>query len=136
MDTRLKIVTLDRAVELAAALRADGRRLRIVSGYFDILQPAIVRAVEQLAGPGIALLALVLDPPRPVTSSNARAELAAALRVIDYVLSSDSDPAGVVERLQPAEWIRQESAHAASTERLIEHVVQRHTGELTGRQAH
>lgn len=122
MDTRSKILSPERALQLASETRSAGKQLKIVSGFFDVLQPEIVRALTPLAGPESLLLALVLDPPSPVTSATARAELAASLRMIDYVVSFDGDPTAFIERMQPAEWIQHEHAHAESTRRLLERV--------------
>ena len=88
MDTREKIINLARAAEIAASMQRSGARLKIVAGYFDVLTPELVRRLTALAG-GQPLLCAVLDPPHPLLPSRARAELAAALGMVDYVLLLD-----------------------------------------------
>jgi bifunctional ADP-heptose synthase (sugar kinase/adenylyltransferase) len=126
MDTRHKILTPERALEVAAQLRLEGKPFQVLSGYFDVLQPAIVRSVAAQSQPGAALFALVSDPPQPVMTHAARVELAASLRLIDYVVSAPLDSVQFIARLAPDVWIREEDAHARSTERLIQHVFERH----------
>ncbi len=95
MDTRTKIVDLDRAVRLAAELRANGRRLILADGYFDVLQAAHARALGRLRSDGAAIIVAVYDDAalckmrqqqRPILTAQARAQMVAALGVVDYVL--------------------------------------------------
>ena len=125
MDTREKIVDLARAAEIAACLRRQGAGLRLVAGYFDVLTSDHVRRLDALAG-GQPLMLVVLDPPHPLLPARARAELAAALGVIDYVLLLDgADLARALEQIQPHEVIREEIADRQSSQALIEHVHRR-----------
>jgi hypothetical protein len=87
------------------------------------------------AGTPRPLFALVLDPPSPLLPGKVRAELAAGLRMIDYVipLSGDMDDGDVdayVSSLAPAVCVNEQAAHAESTERLVQHVWKRHGREL------
>jgi bifunctional ADP-heptose synthase (sugar kinase/adenylyltransferase) len=124
MDSREKIVDLARAAEIAAALRSRGARVRLLAGYFDVLTPELVRGLRALAGPD-PLIAAVLDPARPLLPSHARAELAAALSVIDYVLlPGDSCLDRVIAEIRPDEVIRDERDSQA----LIEYVHRRQRG--------
>jgi nicotinic acid mononucleotide adenylyltransferase len=60
--------------------------VRIVSGYFDPLL-ATHAARFEVAADGVAAVAVVLlDPPDPILSSRARAELVAALARVSLVL--------------------------------------------------
>ncbi len=95
MDTRSKIISLDEAASLAARLRAEGRRLAVAAGGFDVLQAAHARRLASLASGGAAVLAAVYDDAslctvtqqrRPVLSEHARARLVAGLAAVDYVL--------------------------------------------------
>ena len=125
MDTREKIIDLARAAEIADGLRRDGVRLKLVAGYFDVLTPDHVRRLRALAG-GQPLLCAVLDPPHPLLPSRARAELAAALGMVDYVLLLDgADLAQALEKIQPHEVIREEIADRQCSQALIEHVHRR-----------
>jgi glycerol-3-phosphate cytidylyltransferase-like family protein len=125
MDTREKIVDLARAAEIAAGLRRSGARLKIVAGYFDVLTPDHVHRLRAVAD-GQPLMCAVLDPPHPVLPSRARAELAAALGMVDYVLLLDgADLAQALEKIQPHEVIRDEIADRQRSQALIEHVQRR-----------
>jgi glycerol-3-phosphate cytidylyltransferase-like family protein len=60
--------------------------------------------------------------------ASARAELAAALRVVDYVLlAEDEDLESLIASLQPIEIIELEESEADRTQELIEHVRRRQT---------
>jgi bifunctional ADP-heptose synthase (sugar kinase/adenylyltransferase) len=124
MDSRAKILSL----EAACALRVP--RLAIVTGYFDLLRAVHLReleAVRQRTGAG-ALLAVVLPWDEACLSQRARAEMAAALRVIDYVVFIDhGDVEALVGALGPAEVVRLEAADACRNRELIEHVHRRHS---------
>ena len=124
MDSREKIVDLDRAAAIAAALRRKGARVSLFAGDFDVLTPELVRRLRALDGQG-TLVAAVLDPVRPLLPTRARAELAAALSMIDYVLL----PPGcgldrVIAEIQPDEVIRDDRDSQA----LIEYVHRRQRG--------
>src|SRR5438552_1583427 len=85
VDTREKIVDLSGATAIAASPRSRGVRWKLVSGYFDVLTPGHVRALISAAD-GAPLMAIILDRPDSLLPSRARAELAASLRMVDYVL--------------------------------------------------
>ena len=128
MDTREKIVELDRAAEIAATLRSRGARVRLFAGHFDVLTPELVRRLRALTGAG-TLIAAVFDPVRPLLPSRARAELAAALSMIDYVVL----PPGcgldhVIAEIQPDEVIHAEAADVQGSQALIEYVHRRQRG--------
>src|SRR5262245_2482900 len=101
MDTRGKIVDLERAAEIAADLRRRGARVRLALSHFDVLTPSLVRRFAGLEN-GEPLLAAVLDPAAPLLAARARAELAAGLCMIDYVFplaAADFDRA--MAQIQP-----------------------------------
>lgn len=128
MDTRTKILTPQAARELRLP------RLVVVTGYFDLLRAAHVcdlEAVRCRTAAG-AMLAIVLPWDQAVLGQRARAEMAAALRVLDYVVIPDeNDAAGGVSALlaalHPIEVVRLEMADARRNRELIEHVQQRHS---------
>ena len=80
MDTRTKIIDLDRAKTLAAR-----RPLTIAHGPFDVLLVDHVRALSRLRSPDSTLLVVVYQEA-PIPSPQARAQLVAALACVDYVL--------------------------------------------------
>jgi bifunctional ADP-heptose synthase (sugar kinase/adenylyltransferase) len=119
MDTRSKILTLAAALELRTAVA-------IVSGYFDVLRAEDARELGRVRHH--PLLVVVLPLANEILSQRARAELVAALRVVDYVVTADD---GDVERLAgglaPVEFVRLEAAHARRASELMEHVHRRQT---------
>jgi bifunctional ADP-heptose synthase (sugar kinase/adenylyltransferase) len=124
MDTRLKLISLEEAVRLAAQ-----RPVRVVTGYFDPLLAAHAARVEEIraAAAGEALLAVVLDPAAPILPARARAELVAALAAIDYVVVlPQPDAEQFLARIPAAGIVREEEADRLRTQALIEHVQQRH----------
>ena len=124
MDTRAKIIDL----ASAARLRRPGVRLKLVAGYFDVLTPDLVRRLRSLSDGG-RLIAVVLDPPNPLLPSRARAELAASLSMIDYVLPlPDTGLEKALEEIRPDEVVREDTADGKRSQALIEHVHQRHRG--------
>ena len=124
MDTRTKILSL----EAARDLRVPG--LVMVTGYFDLPCAAHVcelEGIRQRTG-AAALLAVVLPWDAAFLSQRARAEMAAALRVIDYVVAIENDDlAALAGALGPADVVRLEAAHAGRNRDLIEHVHRRHS---------
>jgi bifunctional ADP-heptose synthase (sugar kinase/adenylyltransferase) len=120
VDTRNKILT----AEAAAALQ-PARPLALVTGYFDVLRAAHIHELGELRRrTGAAtLLAVVLPLARELLSQPARAELVAALRMVDYVVPTDL--AGVDRlraSLQPIELARLENADAKRARDLIARV--------------
>jgi hypothetical protein len=119
MDTRSKILTFD------AALRLPRGAVTLVSGYFDALRAAHVR---DLTGLGAPLLAAVLPCDGELFPQSARAEMVAALRVIDYVvITNEKDLDALIECLAPRELRRLEAADAARVRQLRDHVQTRKT---------
>ena len=118
MDTRSKIVNPE----------AAPRGCTVVTGAFD---PVLAAAARELAGiraqyPGRPLLVVVLPLAGELLPQRARAELVAALRMVDYVVTADDAASDALPAsLQPAQLVRLEAVHAARKLRLIEHVQRR-----------
>jgi len=119
VDTRSKIVTTDQAPPGAV----------LVAGSFDLPGGEQIRQLQEIRTrfPAGALIAAVLPCENELLSQHARSEMAAALRVVDYVLIVE--PAGhpndldrLVDRLQPVAVIRLEEAGLRHLRRLIAHV--------------
>jgi len=74
------------------------------------------------------LLAVVLPLPGALLGARARAELVAALRMVDYVVSADdAAPHALLATLEPAQLVRLEATHAERKRQLMEHVHRRQT---------
>jgi hypothetical protein len=92
----------------------------VVTGYFDPLLAAHARELAALPRP---LLVAVLPRAGELLAQRARAELAAGLRVVDYVvIAEDTDADGLCKRLRASQVVRLEAADADRTRHLMEHV--------------
>jgi bifunctional ADP-heptose synthase (sugar kinase/adenylyltransferase) len=112
LDTRSKILAVEQARE-----RIGDRPVKWVSGDFDPLLAPHVRRLVECAVPGQILVVEITNPVRPLLGQRARAELVAALSIVDYVvLANGSSP-------------RQAPADAGFTDRLIKQVLERHREE-------
>jgi glycerol-3-phosphate cytidylyltransferase-like family protein len=123
VDTRNKILTPAAALALSPA-----RPLVAVKGYFDILRAAHAREIDAIRRrTGAAtLLAIVLPRDHSLLALAARAELVAALRMVDYVLPGDcKDWNRLVSSLRPEETVSLEDADVRRVRQLIEHVHRR-----------
>ncbi len=119
MDTRSKILTVESALALDPP-----RPLVMVAGLFDILRVAHTRDLADLRRTSAsALMAVVLPGPAAMLGQRARAELVAALRMIDYVVAAaDADLDPIAAALQPAALVRLEDADRRRLQQLIAHV--------------
>jgi D-glycero-beta-D-manno-heptose 1-phosphate adenylyltransferase len=105
-------VTPEEAGALAARLRAEGRRVVLANGCFDLLHVGHVRyltaarALGDVLFVGInsdAAVARLKGPGRPLAPVAERAELLAALRAVDHVVVFDEDTADrLIELVRPA----------------------------------
>jgi bifunctional ADP-heptose synthase (sugar kinase/adenylyltransferase) len=128
VDTRSKILTLAEAQSLRLP------KLVVVTGYFDLLRAGHAQelaAIRRQTAAG-TLLAVVLPWEAAYMEQRARAEMAAALRVVDYVVAPDTaeasgDLAALAASLGPSEVVRMEAADACRNRELIEHVHRRHS---------
>ena len=120
MDTRTKIVSAERAP----------RACTVVTGTFDVV---VAEDARELAGirsehPDRPLLVAVLPLAGELLPQRARAELAAALRMVDYVvIADDAAPDALLASLEPAQLVRLEEVHTARKRQLMEHVQRRQT---------
>jgi bifunctional ADP-heptose synthase (sugar kinase/adenylyltransferase) len=110
LDTRTKIVPLHELHE-----RLQDRPASWVSGYFDPLLAEHVRRLSEEREPGRLLVVEITNPAQPLLAQRARAELVAALAMVDYVVLGNG--------------ASDASTDAGITERFIEHVLERHRQE-------
>jgi D-beta-D-heptose 7-phosphate kinase/D-beta-D-heptose 1-phosphate adenosyltransferase len=104
---------LGRAAMLAERepLRAAGKRLVFTNGVFDLLHVGHVRYLTQARALGDVLVVAINSdrtvrelkgPDRPVFNQAERAEILAALRVVDYVVVFDDvSPRSLIAELLP-----------------------------------
>ncbi len=123
MDTRTKILTPAAALALSPA-----RPLVVVKGYFDLLRAGHVRELHEIRRrtSTATLLAVVLPLDHGLFPLPARAQLVAALRMVDYVLPGDCEDLNrFLSSLGPAEIVSLEDADMRRARQLIEHVHRR-----------
>ena len=106
-----KILTRAGMLAERERLRATGRRLVFTNGVFDLLHVGHVRYLTQARALGDAMLVAINSdravrelkgPDRPVFNEGERAEILAALRVVDYVTIFDNiSPRSVIAELLP-----------------------------------
>ncbi|MGH7788565.1 MAG: D-glycero-beta-D-manno-heptose 1-phosphate adenylyltransferase [Candidatus Binatia bacterium] len=95
-----------------AALRRQGRRVVFTNGVFDLLHPGHARYLRAARRLGDVLVvgvnsdrsvrALGKGPERPLNPARDRAELLAALEMVDVVVIFDQDtPYELIKALQP-----------------------------------
>jgi glycerol-3-phosphate cytidylyltransferase-like family protein len=105
VDTRSKIIPIEEACQRTSNVRALW-----LAGHFDPLLAEHARRLRERAAPGQTLVVEITNPPNPLLPQRARAELVAALSVVDYVVLGNGA----------------HSDDASITERFIEHVRNRH----------
>jgi glycerol-3-phosphate cytidylyltransferase-like family protein len=114
LDTRSKIVSPHQARE-----QMRDRPACWVAGDFDPLLAEHVRRLREHFASGRLLIVEVTNPAKPLLPQRARAELVAALTMVDFVVLGNG-AAG-----SPA-------IDATVTERFMENVRKRHRGEEAG----
>ena len=98
----------------------------MIVGHFDPVLAGHARRMSSLADGSGALMAIVADPPRPILTALARAELVAALAAVDYViLPGDAPLEDILAKIEATEVVRAEAADQVLTRELIRHVQRR-----------
>lgn len=105
------VVTLEEAVEIASALKAQGKVVGFTNGCFDILHPGHIQSFTKARALCDALFVglnsddsvrRLKGPSRPVNNQDNRATMVAALSSVDYVIVFDEDsPLPLLEKLRP-----------------------------------
>jgi len=111
MDTRTKIVGRE-----IAESRAAGSKAMFYAAGFDVLTAARLRRIREVAEPGALLVAVVTDLPNPLLPTQARAELAASLAIIDLVVIGDLPAPNLIDDTE---------ADSCRTVELIHHMQRR-----------
>jgi D-glycero-beta-D-manno-heptose 1-phosphate adenylyltransferase len=106
-----KILSIEEMLAERERLRAAGARLVFTNGVFDLLHVGHVRYLEQAHGLGDALVVAINSdrtvrelkgPDRPVFDQSERAEILAALRMVNYVVVFDNvSPRNLISQLLP-----------------------------------
>ena len=120
MDTRTKILDAQRVPATCT----------VVTGTFDVMLAADAKELAEIRAqhPADSLCVVVLPLAGELLAQRARAELAAALRMVDYVvIAHHSAPDALLAALQPARIVRLEGVHQLRKQQLTEHVQSRQT---------
>jgi hypothetical protein len=120
MDTRTKIVSAE----------APPRACIVVTGAFDPVLAEDARELAEIRAshPGCPLLVVVLPISGELLFGRARAELVAALRMVDYVVTApDAATDALLATLEPRHLVRLEEAQAVRKRQLMDHVHRRQT---------
>lgn len=135
IDTRVKILDRDALAERLEKERAAGRQIVFANGCFDVLHVGHVRYIEGAKREGDVLVVAINSdasvrkikgPCRPILSEDARAQLIAALGVVNYVTIFDEpDVTALLETLRP-------NVHAKGTDYTVETVPERDTARRLG----
>jgi len=130
-------LTVEEAAALAERFRAEGKRIVLANGCFDLLHVGHVRYLKDARALGdVLFVGLNADASvtrlkgsgRPLMPAAERAELLGALRDVDHVVVFDDDTADrLVARLRP-------HVHAKGTDYTVESVPERGSVRAIGGQ--
>jgi rfaE bifunctional protein nucleotidyltransferase chain/domain len=130
-----RFVSLEEVQHVAERYRAQGKRLVLANGCFDLLHVGHVRYLEGAKRLGdVLLVGLNSDASvsrlkgagRPLMTQAERAEIIAALGCVDYVAIFDEDTVdGLVARIKP-------EIHAKGTDYTGETVPERESVRASG----
>jgi D-glycero-beta-D-manno-heptose 1-phosphate adenylyltransferase len=128
-------VTVAEAGRLAERLRAEGKRLVLANGCFDLLHVGHIRYLEAARRLGDVLFVGINDDAavtrlkgrgRPLMPAVERAEMLTALRAVDHVVVFDDDTAdALIAAVRP-------DIHAKGTDYTTESVPERETVRAYG----
>ena len=106
-----KIKTQDELKPILDKLKKEGKKVVFTNGCFDILHVGHIRYLKEAKGYGDILIVAVNSDlsvksikgdKRPIVSQSERAEVVAALEMVDYVTMFDEDtPYNIIKKLQP-----------------------------------
>ena len=129
------VVSHDRAAELLAADRAAGRTVALANGCFELLHVGHVRYLRGAAAEADRLLvavnadrsvAALKGDGRPFQAAAERAEIVAALEMVDYVvIFEEATVAALIELLRP-------DVHCKGTDYTVDTVPEREVVRACG----
>jgi rfaE bifunctional protein nucleotidyltransferase chain/domain len=129
-----KILSRERLTEAVAADRRAGLTVAFANGCFDLLHAGHIRYLQAAAAEADRLVVAVNDdatagskgPGRPILTAEVRAELVAALRVVDYVtIFTEPTVTELLELLRP-------DVHCKGTDYTVDTVPERETVRAYG----
>lgn len=136
-DPRNRIVPLEKLVQIIRAAKAEGRRVVLTNGCFDLLHVGHLRYLYSAAAEGDLLVVAVNSDTgvrrlkgagRPILPELERAELLAAIEPVDYVTLFDEPTVEqVILALEP-------DVQCKGTDYTVESVPEREVVESVGGQ--
>lgn len=119
-DTRNKIIDAAQAHRIASESAAPS--IAFVT-HLEVLRASHIRRLEEIsAGNNGRLFVILTEPEGPLVPLEARAEVAAALRMVDYVIPAPGGAISVLDVLRPGVTIHDEEEDRERTRSLMEHV--------------
>ena len=135
MSTRSKVLAQAEIIRLLDGHRRKGHRIVLANGCFDVLHVGHVRYLEAARNEGDVLVVAINSDAstrnlkgvdRPILAASDRAELVAALSVVDYVMIfEDPDVRSLLREVRP-------DVHAKGTDYTVESVPERDEAEQLG----
>jgi rfaE bifunctional protein nucleotidyltransferase chain/domain len=111
-----KILTPDQLAAIANSIGAQGRKLVLTNGCFDLLHPGHVRYLQAARALGDALVVAINGDDsvralngegRPLNTERDRAEVVAALECVDHVvIFPEVRVTRVLEKVRPAIYVK------------------------------
>jgi hypothetical protein len=92
----------------------------VVTGYFDPMLAVHAARLKELAAAGRPLIAVIVEPERPLLPADARACLVAGLAVVDHVMVAPAG--GTFELPNGMRVFREEAADLERRAGLMRHV--------------
>ncbi len=136
-----KVLSRTELGPVVESLRAAGKKLVFTNGVFDLLHPGHVRYLAAARALGDVLIVglnsdasvrRIKGPGRPIQDEASRAEVLAALGVVDFVVIFDEDTAAeLVKLIRPDVYVKGGDYAGAGPERWPEaEVVRAYGGEV------
>ena len=137
-ETNSKVKTRDELLQLVKKLKSEGKKIVTTNGIYDILHVGHTQLLNTAKSFGdILILAINTDdstkrykgPRRPINVESERAELAANLSAVDYVVLLDEDtPKELLNEIQPN--IHVKGGDYKESELPESKIVQKYGGEI------
>lgn len=119
----MKIYSLDLLALIASELRADGSRVVLAHGCFDICHPGHVKHLQSARRLGDVLIVTVTadefvnkGPGRPAFAAQLRCEALSALSCVDYVaISAAPTAAAAIRAIRPHVYVKGPECRSLTT---------------------
>jgi rfaE bifunctional protein nucleotidyltransferase chain/domain len=137
---RKKFLPVEQIGVLTAKARAEGRTIVLAHGVFDLIHVGHLRHLQEAAKLGDILVVTITEdehvnkgPGRPVFSEQLRAEMLAALEIVDYVgISRYPSAENIIDAIQPNIYIKGPDYENADEDLTGKIDVERHAVEQHG----